>query len=92
MDIKQYREKHALSQKAFGDLVGVSQGMVWQWESHETNLTLDKVKKVAIVTGGEVSAHDLMPTMFPEGFEFPAEPENRSEAADPPHEQSEAAA
>ncbi len=82
MDIKTYREKHSLSQQAFGNLIGVSQGMVWQWEAGETDFTIDKVKKIAAVTGGEVSAHDLIPDTFPAGFEFPADPLAKHGVAD----------
>lgn len=81
MDIKSYREKHGLSQKAFADKVGVSQGMVWQWESGETAVTLEKAKTIVRETAGEVTPHDCIPDTFPSGFQFPPEPEAQVAAA-----------
>lgn len=70
MKIKEYREKHGLSQEAFGVRVGVSQGMVWQWEAGKP-ITLPKAKKIFRATDGEVTPHDCIPDSFPPGFVFP---------------------
>jgi transcriptional regulator with XRE-family HTH domain len=74
MHIKAYREKHGLSQKAFGALVGVTQGAVAQWEAGGT-ISNESVKAIARATCDEVSAHDCLPNVFPRGFKFPPERE-----------------
>jgi transcriptional regulator with XRE-family HTH domain len=83
MDIKAYREKHQLSQKAFGALVGVTQGAVAHWEAGKS-IDVESVKAVARATCNEVSAHDLMPGVFPRGFAFPPEPELQAEMTSRP--------
>lgn len=32
---------------------------------------VDRIKAIVQAVDGKVTAHDLMPEMFPEGFEFP---------------------
>lgn len=83
MDIKAYREKHGLTQEAFGKRLPskVSQGLVWQWEQGVTPITLDKAREIVDATEGEVTPHDCIPTIFPPGFEFPPSDEPTAEAA-----------
>lgn len=49
--IKTYMEEHGLSQKEFGELVDVSQGLVWQWVHGETAVTADKAREIESKTG-----------------------------------------
>lgn len=81
MDIKTYLEKTGLSQEQFGKLVGVSQGLVWQWIEGRTGITLERVRQIVDATNGEITAHDLMPKTFPTGFVFPPDQTRRKRAA-----------
>lgn len=59
-------------------LLRVTPQAVNQWVS-KGRVPVDRVKDVVRATDGTVTAHDLAPELFPEGFEFPPEP--ASEAA-----------
>jgi DNA-binding transcriptional regulator YdaS (Cro superfamily) len=69
MDIRSYMAKHELSQEAFAKLVGVSQGLVWQWLNGRTAVTPAKAKRIEERTSGEVSRMECM---------YPDEPSRRS--------------
>lgn len=75
MELRAYLEKNGISQEAFGKSLEkpVSQGLVWQWLEGRTNITIDHAKQIVRATSGEVTAHDLMPETFPQGFVFPEE-------------------
>lgn len=75
MNIAAYLEQHSISQKAFGERIGASQGLVWQWINGQTRITVKYAKRIVRETAGQVTAHDCMPDTYPEGFEFPPEPE-----------------
>lgn len=47
--IRKLRQEQGLSQKKLGELLGVSQQMVGQYESPNANLKLDTIKKIASV-------------------------------------------
>lgn len=66
MDIRAYLSKHGLSQEEFGKLIGVSQGLVWQWLEGRTRITAERAKEIDEKTGGEVSKHELRPDVFGE--------------------------
>ncbi|MCU1282330.1 MAG: putative transcriptional regulator [bacterium] len=76
MDIKTYLQKHGLSQDEFGKRLRnpVSQGLVWQWIEGRTNITIDRAREIVEASEGEITPHDLMPNVFPKGFEFPLAP------------------
>lgn len=54
--------------------IGVSPQAISQWVTGKRPLPMERVKDIVLASKGAVSAHDLMPGFFPEGFEFPAEP------------------
>jgi transcriptional regulator with XRE-family HTH domain len=49
--LQEYLDKHAISQKEFGDMFGVSQGLVWQWLNGATSITPEKAKEIEAETG-----------------------------------------
>lgn len=71
VDIKTYLEAKQLSQEDFAKALGVSQGLVWQWIDGRTKITVDRAREIVEASGGEITAHDLLPGIFPVGFEFP---------------------
>lgn len=64
MHIRAYLKKHKLSQDAFAELVGVSQGLVWQWLKGQTRITADKAKQIENRTKGEVTRADCRPDLW----------------------------
>ena len=44
-------EAKGLSQKALGESVGVSQGLVWQWITGRCGITSAKAREIEKVTG-----------------------------------------
>lgn len=63
MTISEYMTKRGLSQSAFGNLVGRSQGRVSQWLRGET-ITAETARHIERATAGEVSAAELRPDLF----------------------------
>lgn len=64
MDIRAYLKKHRLSQQAFGDLIGVSQGLVWQWLNGRLPVKPERAKQIEQATRGAIKRHDLRPDIF----------------------------
>jgi len=64
MKISAYLEKHKLSQEQFAKLLGVSQGLVWQWLEGKTRITAERAKEIEGKTRGEITRHDLRPDLF----------------------------
>lgn len=56
--IKAFREKAGMSQRDLAYAIGVSQAAIAQWETGETQPTLDNLRKVADILG--VSPGDLL--------------------------------
>jgi len=56
--------KHGLSQKNFGELIGVSQGLVHQWLDGKTQITGDRARDIEKLTNGEVTRMELRPDLF----------------------------
>lgn len=61
MDIRTYLKKEAISQSAFGALIGVSQGMVWQWITGATPVSEKYCVVIEQKTDGQVTRKDLRP-------------------------------
>lgn len=80
MDIRAYLMKRGLSQEEFGKMIGVSQGLVWQWLEGRTRITAERAKEIDEKTGGEVSKHDLRPDVFGEVPASSAAPGQRAAA------------
>jgi DNA-binding transcriptional regulator YdaS (Cro superfamily) len=59
-------------QVKLAELVKVTPQAVNQWVAKQ-RVPLDRVKTVVLAAGGKVSAHELAPDLYPDGFEFPAE-------------------
>ena len=57
-NIKTIRKTKGLTQKQLGQLLGVSQAAIGQFESGKSNLTIDTIKKIAEAL--EVSEYELM--------------------------------
>lgn len=58
---------------ALADRIGgtVKAQHIINWRNR--GVPVERVKEIVRATDGKVTAHDLMPGIFPEGFEFPAE-------------------
>jgi len=52
--------------------LGVSYQAIRKWE-RSGSVPAARVKQIVAATGGRISAHDLRPDLYPEGFEFPPE-------------------
>ena len=59
--IKNTRKEKGISQKELGELLGVSQQMIGQWEKTGTNLTLETIQRIASAL--EVSLAELTNTV-----------------------------
>lgn len=56
---------------ALATAVGVTPQVVVHWRNR--GLPVERVKAVVRAVENKVSAHELAPEVFPEGFEFPPE-------------------
>ena len=56
--IKKIRQEKGLSQKELGEMLGVSQQMIGQWETGKANPKIETVDKIAIAL--KVSRNDLL--------------------------------
>jgi transcriptional regulator with XRE-family HTH domain len=61
--IKQYRERHGLSQEAMAKQIGVTQGIVWRWEKGLAEITADRAVIIEEKIGGELPAEALSTTI-----------------------------
>jgi len=64
MDISTYLKKHNMSQAAFGEKLGVSQGLVWQWIAGHTRVTAERAIQIHQATKGSVKKSGLRPDLF----------------------------
>lgn len=64
MDIPSYIKAHELTQTQFGELVGVSQGMVWQWINGKRPVSPLKAREIETATNGAISAASFHPKLF----------------------------
>lgn len=62
--IRSYRERHGLSQAQFGQLVGVRQTAVSNYEQGIRAPHFRVAKRISDKTHGEVSIHALRPDVF----------------------------
>lgn len=61
--IKQYRERHGLSQEAIARQIGVTQGIVWRWEKGIDEITADRAVIIEEKLGRELPAEALSATI-----------------------------
>lgn len=75
MNLKTYLESKGVSQEEFAKRLRrpVTQGMVWQWVAGKRPIAADRVRDVVEASGGEITPHECLPNVFPEGFSFPAD-------------------
>lgn len=62
MNLADYLSHQALSQQDFADLIGVTQGMVYQWVRGKTPVSPAKSVLIEKVTQGVVGRKDLHPS------------------------------
>lgn len=63
MDLSAFVEKHG-GQTEVAKLLGVSQGLVWQWLCGRTRVTAERAIEIEKKTGDQVTRHDLRPDIF----------------------------
>lgn len=61
-----YLEEKEITQTAFAEKLGVSQGAVWQWLNGVTEISPKRARQIEKVTRGAVRAVDLRPDIFEE--------------------------
>ena len=59
MNLATYLSSQKLSQSAFADLLGVSQGLVYQWLTGRRPIAADRCVAIERVTHGSVTRRDL---------------------------------
>ncbi len=64
MDLQSYLDKHGLSQCKFAEMIGVSQGAVWQWLVGRSKVSPKHFHKIERKTGGEVTREDVRPDLY----------------------------
>lgn len=79
MTLSEYLAAKKISQADFAARCGVTQSAVSQWA--RDGVAPDRVLLIVAITGGEVSAHELRPDLYPDGFEFPPEMLRRQQVA-----------
>lgn len=65
--IRAYMKKHGLSQRAFGERVGVSQGMVSQWLERRRPIAAHRAVEIEKKTKGELDRSQIRPDLFERG-------------------------
>lgn len=62
MTFTEYVDQHG--QTATAALLGVSQGLVWQWVNGKTRITAERAKQIEEATQGAVNRRDVRPDIF----------------------------
>lgn len=62
MTLNEYVDQHG--QTATAALLGVSQGLVWQWINGKTRVTAERAIQIETATGGKVDRASLRPDLF----------------------------
>ena len=66
MNIKQYLKDTQTTQADFGSMLGVTQGLVYQWISGKTKVTATRAIQIERATGGAINRAELLPDIFGE--------------------------
>lgn len=61
MDIATYLSDQKMSQSAFAGLLGVSQGLVYQWLTGRRPISAERCLSIERATNGAVTRRDLRP-------------------------------
>jgi DNA-binding transcriptional regulator YdaS (Cro superfamily) len=64
MIIKTYRQQRKLTQHALAVTLGVSQGLITQWETGRLPVSAEMAKHIEQVTNGALKRQDLRPDLF----------------------------
>lgn len=64
MQLSAYLESRQITQKAFAEQLGVTQGLVWQWITGRTRIKAERARQIERATDGAVQAHELRPDLF----------------------------
>jgi len=64
MNLDAYTKIHG--QTGAARLLGVSQGLVWQWLHGETKITAERAIDIETKTAGEITRQELRPDLFGE--------------------------
>lgn len=66
MTLSEYLEHSGLTQKAFAESIGVTQGLIAQWLSKKDPLPIspERARDIEAVTGGLVTRVELLPHVF----------------------------
>lgn len=59
--LRQYRERHGLSQETLASVIGTTKATVSRLEGGERAPSLEMMRKIAEATRGEVTANDFLP-------------------------------
>lgn len=59
MRLEDWINKNKLSQKEAGKLIGVKQASISRWINGIMTPSIDKIKKISLVTNNEVTFHDF---------------------------------
>lgn len=65
MDIRAYRHRYRVTQAALAERLGVSPGLIYQWERGLTRVTGERAIAIEAVTGGAVTRGELRPDLWP---------------------------
>jgi len=65
--LAEYLKSEGLSQQAFADQLGVTQGLVYQWLNMVLRISAEKAVQIETVTNGKLTRYDCRPDLF-----FPA--------------------
>lgn len=64
MNLSDYLKKHELTQSAFAERVGVTQGMVAHWVTGKHRVSAESAVKIEAATDGAVGKHELRDDLF----------------------------
>ena len=64
MLISEFIESKKLTQQQFAGMVGVSQGLIWQWINGRQKVTAERAIQIERATDGAINRHDLRPDLF----------------------------
>lgn len=59
MKLSDYLAKHKISQSAFAEKLGVSQGLIYQWLAEKRPVAAEQCPRIEMLTNGEIRCEDL---------------------------------
>lgn len=61
--IKQYRDRHGISQATLAQSIGVTQGIIWRWEKGIDEITAERAVSIEEKIGSDLPAETLSTTI-----------------------------